>query len=71
MTPLSGFPRKFTVSHIGNVNDKDIAVNIQAAKNLPTTASATLIGKVISSSIVPVFLSSAHNLIDIAGIKNR
>ena len=46
-----------------------IRVKIQLAKNLPITNCMLVTGKVISSSMVPDLLSSAHNLIPIAGIK--
>ena len=45
--------------------------NTQDAKNFPTTMAPIFSGKVVSNSIVPVFFSSAHNRIDIAGIRNK
>jgi len=42
-----------------------------AARNLPTTADVTEIGKVIKSSIVPLFCSSAHSRIEMAGNRKR
>jgi hypothetical protein len=48
---------------------KAISVKIQLAKNFPITNWVFVTGSVIKSSIVPDLLSSAHNLIPIAGIK--
>ena len=47
-----------------------MAVKAHAARNLPITASASEIGKVISSSSVPLLRSSDHKRIEIAGISN-
>jgi|TARA_Y100000389_G_scaffold47947_1_gene43160 hypothetical protein len=46
-----------------------MSVNTQLAKNLPITSCEFVTGSVISSSIVPERLSSAHSRIPIAGIK--
>ena len=53
------------------VRIRAIRVKIQLAKNLPTTNCVLVTGKVINNSIVPDLLSSAHNLIPIAGINTR
>jgi hypothetical protein len=44
-----------------------MVVNAQAARNLPSTASIGVIGRVISSSMVPERRSSAHSRMPIAG----
>ena len=43
----------------------------QAARNLPTSASPSVIGSVSSSSIVPLRRSSAHEPIVAAGTRRR
>ena len=48
-----------------------IRVKNQLAKNLPTTNCVLVTGKVINNSMVPDLLSSAHNLMPIAGINTR
>jgi len=53
-----------TVSHAGNVNANAIPLNAQAARFLPATASHVDSGKVINSSMLPIFLSSAQSRID-------
>ncbi len=58
-----------TVIQIGVVSSKATPTNAHAAKNLPSTKSHVDIGKVISSSIVPLRRSSAQSRIDTAGIK--
>ncbi|MNY62866.1 hypothetical protein D3C86_1997490 [compost metagenome] len=45
--------------------------NAQAARNLPPTASLRVIGRVISSSMVPLLRSSAHRRMASAGTRNR
>jgi len=60
-----------TVSHIGKVAARATAIKANAARNLPTTASVVVSGKVSISSMVPVLRSSAHSRIDTAGISNR
>ena len=45
------------------------SVKNQLAKNLPSTNWEFVTGNVINNSIVPDFLSSAHSLIPIAGIR--
>ena len=57
--------------HIGKVSARAIAVKHQAARNLPSTASVTEMGSVISSSMVPVLRSSDQSRMEIAGIRNR
>ena len=53
------------------VKNKAIAIKNHAAKYLPITTSETFTGRVNINSIVPDFLSSAHNFIVIAGTKNK
>ena len=54
--------------HIGKVSDKAIAVNAQAARNLPKTVAPKGTGSDIRNSIVPALRSSAQSRIEIAGI---
>ena len=60
-----------TVNQIGVVRSNAINVKNQLATNFPTTNWVLVTGSVTKSSMVPDFLSSAHNLIPIAGIKTR
>ena len=57
--------------HSGKVSASATATNIQAARNLPSTAEVVDIGIVISSSMVPLLRSSAHSRMATAGIRNR
>jgi len=60
-----------TVIQMGKVSARAIAVNSHAARNLPTTASQTFTGSVISNSMLPDLRSSAHSFMVSAGIRNR
>ena len=56
---------------IGNVSASAMAVKIHAAKNLPSTACHSVMGSVMSSSMLPLLRSSAQSRIESAGIRNR
>ncbi len=60
-----------TVNHIGKVSDSATPMKAQAARNLPRMACQPVIGSVISSSIVPVFRSSAQSRMATAGTSSR
>src|SRR5262252_6873151 len=71
MTPLSGSPSQFTVSHTGNVSTKAIAMNTHDARNLPTIACHGVTGNVSNNSTVPLRRSSDHRRMPTAGTRNR
>ncbi len=57
--------------HSGKVSARASAVKSHAARYLPSTASQSVTGWVISSSMLPDLRSSAHSFMEIAGIRNR
>ena len=48
-----------------------IPANTQAARNLPTTACHSVMGKVMSNSMLPLLRSSAQSRMEIAGISTK
>ena len=56
---------------IGNVSSKATPAKHHAARNFPATASQSVIGSVISSSMLPLLRSSAHSRIEIAGMSTK
>ena len=68
MYAIRSYYETLTVTQIGKVKNKHIAIKAHEAKNLPHMMVKVDIGNVIINSIVPFFRSSAHNRIDTAGI---
>ena len=61
----------FTVMTNGKVSSRAMMQNAQAARNLPITACAWVIGSVSNSSIVPSRRSSAQSRMVMAGTSSR
>ena len=59
------------MSATGKVRPRAIAMNAQAARNLPTSTWTSVTGSVSRSSAVPLRRSSAHRPIVAAGTNSR
>ena len=58
---MSGLPRHSSISTYHSVSASVAMKKVMAAMNLPNTTSQSLTGDVNSSSIVPIFCSSASS----------